>query len=971
MATVDVKFGGSSRELQAEAKKAERSVERFTTKAKVDLKSVALAGAGALGLTELSSGISELLSEFDKVGKFATRLDTAAESIQRLGVVAELNGASMDEIVNALTRFERKLASGGSTITSALDELQLSAQQLEAASPERKLELIADAFASAPNRGKAFAALFSLLEDDAKKLIPLLENGGDAIRRLANDVDVLAEADVRSIEAFNDEFTKLQNTTKISFLQSIAPELPQIIDGLKTGAQAFGDFTRFVVENQNVIKALVQTWLVWKGVNIASTLAQNTARQVSNTAEMVKQRGVLGAVTALLNSESNALRNNSAAQRENAAARTAQSSQPKLGAGGRTRFNQLRSQGVAAAPALSIARAFDAQAGKAGRSFSKRVVSAISSDFARSAGPLAVGLGGQLVTQLLPESKRLGGAMGSSLLDGLSGTLALFGPAGMVAALGIQSTKLFYAAGEAIADKFVDGISDELQKSAGKAVFSQDFIDAANVGDQNKALNELLKTRREFEALSKSSDGDAARVARNSIEIIDKQVQSLDKLIARLAEKRRVEAEAAAALAALPIERRISISDDLDIELGLLKAIIAGEEGRVAVLERAKALNAEIAAIKRSEKGISDDDAEALARKKLELAEKAKKVQDEAAEAEKQQAAAEKERAAAKDRAIALAQETAAAIRSQLPLEDQLTKKVRDRQKILDETGAGNERDLFKAGLNAGRSGDVEQAEELFKKLKQVQTLRGEIKDLEGQQRDVEDARLVFDLERQIAQARGVGNQDLASAKQRELDVLQQAFSIESSLNVQRGEALRLAQQMVAAREDEQRLQVGASRADFSTELKALELESSGRKREADALRDKAALLDRARELQGSLNVEAGKALELAQREADAKRQIEENEKNRRRGRRRGGIGDGLNNSNIRRSGGINFSNFSDSKFKESTSLFDSLAKRLKVNDSEKQELKKKDDVKSLAFLSRLSDSNEELVNIMKGLGTV
>lgn len=204
MATV-FKFKADGSGFTRGLEKMRGQVGKFSKSAGGSLLKVFAGGA-------LIAGIKGFIDQMDRIGKLSKRLDVSVETIQRLGHAASLTGSSMEEIVNSITRLDRKVAGGGTATTAeALRKLGLEAEKFSSLSIEDKVIELSNSFLSAEERGVAFAALFTLLEDDAKKLIPLFEEGGDAIKEMFESSSVASAQTIKNMENINDAMTTFKN----------------------------------------------------------------------------------------------------------------------------------------------------------------------------------------------------------------------------------------------------------------------------------------------------------------------------------------------------------------------------------------------------------------------------------------------------------------------------------------------------------------------------------------------------------------------------------------------------------------------------------------------------------------------------------------------------------------------------------------------------------------------------------------
>lgn len=168
----------------------------------------------AVGAVQMIRTTARWADELDRIGKLATRLDTSAERLQRIGYAADKGGTDLETATNALTRLARKatdLENAG--LVKAFRELGIEQKKFTQLSVEDQLKALADAFVTAEDRGTAFRHLFTLLEDDAKQLIPLLEQGGTGLEETFSKATVATAAQVRAAEELKDAMADLDNQT--------------------------------------------------------------------------------------------------------------------------------------------------------------------------------------------------------------------------------------------------------------------------------------------------------------------------------------------------------------------------------------------------------------------------------------------------------------------------------------------------------------------------------------------------------------------------------------------------------------------------------------------------------------------------------------------------------------------------------------------------------------------------------------
>jgi hypothetical protein len=183
-------------------------------------------GTGLLGAAGLGGGVAGMamtikstLDAAGDLGDLAAKLQDSTEALQRVDFAAKLSGMSgVEEMGNAMIKLERALGDVENTkAREALENLGLSVQELAGMSLDQKILALSDAFAKARAEGTGVADIQALMGKSASELIPLLEQGGDALRGMFEDAPVMAEETVQQLARMGDEIDKFLINSKIGF----------------------------------------------------------------------------------------------------------------------------------------------------------------------------------------------------------------------------------------------------------------------------------------------------------------------------------------------------------------------------------------------------------------------------------------------------------------------------------------------------------------------------------------------------------------------------------------------------------------------------------------------------------------------------------------------------------------------------------------------------------------------------------
>ena len=272
------------------------SSKAFTTGIKVAGKAVgglvAIAKTATFAIVGLTAAFGALVARqsavIDRIGKVAKTTGIAAETLQKFSFAAELAGVSTDQAQVALRRFSRRLGEaqkGTGELAPTLKRLGINLRDSsgEFKSAEEVLFDLADAIANTEGSSERLAIAFKAFDSEGAELVSVLANGSDAMRALFNEAEslgaVLSGSAIRGVEAFNDEFNKLQ--TLVSgianvFVASLAPALTRVtedlVNFLKATAETNGGFENFgeFLKNEfiDLIKEIVKVFAMLGNVLI-------------------------------------------------------------------------------------------------------------------------------------------------------------------------------------------------------------------------------------------------------------------------------------------------------------------------------------------------------------------------------------------------------------------------------------------------------------------------------------------------------------------------------------------------------------------------------------------------------------------------------------------------------------------------------------------------------------------------------
>lgn len=283
--------------LKANAKQFDSSLSRSSAQAKKFQSTTKMAGKGAskafggvessvlslhkrmstfrLGMSETTIGLTAAIAAAGTgavaLGRMADEMDRSGKTAQKLGLTT-LEFTSLSHAVEqtanmteqqfgmALQRMTRRIseaANGTGEAKDAIKELGLSAQQLEAMSPDMAFKLIADRMSKIPDQADRVRLSFKLFDSEGVNLVNTLQEGSHEIGRLQQEaIDLGVAFDDKaaaSAEKFNDRLDVLNKTFKgtmmtmanesgvIDWLSKEFKELSEDIDTARKTAKALED----------------------------------------------------------------------------------------------------------------------------------------------------------------------------------------------------------------------------------------------------------------------------------------------------------------------------------------------------------------------------------------------------------------------------------------------------------------------------------------------------------------------------------------------------------------------------------------------------------------------------------------------------------------------------------------------------------------------------------------------------------
>jgi hypothetical protein len=271
-------------------------------------------GVAALGAVAGTVAIaSKIRAEMDRAAKSA---NLTVEEFSRLKHAARLSGTSIEVVEKSSSLLQKNLskAKPSPEFESGLKALGLGIKDLDKLSPEQRLQAIADGMQNIQDDTLKTEVATRLFGEAGAGLVPMLQNGGAAIRTMGDEAAELglvfsAEA-AAGAERFGDAQQKLGDAVKGTLMEafaSIVPLLAEVTEGMVEWVKAnreivSGKLQAGIQSLVKVFQALAEKaaavdWSVWiDRLTATATLATSVAKALLEVSKLLGPTGTAFAV---------------------------------------------------------------------------------------------------------------------------------------------------------------------------------------------------------------------------------------------------------------------------------------------------------------------------------------------------------------------------------------------------------------------------------------------------------------------------------------------------------------------------------------------------------------------------------------------------------------------------------------------------------------------------------------------------
>lgn len=225
-------------------------------------------GAGILAVGAASSAaIGRSVAVFSEYGQsiddISQRTGFTAEATSELAFAIEQSGGSIQTFETAARKMEQtltKASEGGKQANATLGALGLSVGELQALSPDKQFELLAQKLSEIEDPATRVTRSLEIFGKSGQVLQPLLAGGAEAITDLRDQARALgvtlSSGDTAAAGAYGDAWdtvTKSLRGVQVQIGAAVAPVLTELFDEVSRG---LGLAANFINQNRELVQIL-------------------------------------------------------------------------------------------------------------------------------------------------------------------------------------------------------------------------------------------------------------------------------------------------------------------------------------------------------------------------------------------------------------------------------------------------------------------------------------------------------------------------------------------------------------------------------------------------------------------------------------------------------------------------------------------------------------------------------------------
>lgn len=223
MATQSLEFksGLDDSKFQAGLKNMEKGAKSSTGKISGMMKGIGIAAVAAAAIKG-----ARMVDDFTGAiedNAAAAQMDTQA--FQGLAGAFELGGVNLESFARAAITLNSSLESArteAGLARDAFDKLGISFSSIANSTPDEMIYQLSDALKGAKDKGAAFNAVQDLIGKKQAMMIAAMKMGGNELKKQADAVEKVSEAELKSVGAVADKITMLIKAGKAKLAKGAA-----------------------------------------------------------------------------------------------------------------------------------------------------------------------------------------------------------------------------------------------------------------------------------------------------------------------------------------------------------------------------------------------------------------------------------------------------------------------------------------------------------------------------------------------------------------------------------------------------------------------------------------------------------------------------------------------------------------------------------------------------------------------------
>jgi hypothetical protein len=177
----------------------------------LDVGSLGAVGAVTAIAGTLISSSKAALEYADSLTKLSDQTSINVEALQRLDAIAEPSGNNLEQVANAVSKFQKNLATGNTEAVGALDQLGLSINQLRNLSPDQQFVAIAKAIQQIKDPAEQAAIAMALFGKGGAEILPTLKADVDALK---DSTIVMSERATKALDDAGDAWDRFWRSAR-------------------------------------------------------------------------------------------------------------------------------------------------------------------------------------------------------------------------------------------------------------------------------------------------------------------------------------------------------------------------------------------------------------------------------------------------------------------------------------------------------------------------------------------------------------------------------------------------------------------------------------------------------------------------------------------------------------------------------------------------------------------------------------